>query len=105
MYPRRVGKWTTDDIAAVYNMAMVMDDKSISEFVETHQLLTNPIILNVRVIFFADVANISSYSRLVKLPLLVAQYMCDKNRYEPAGPQKFMAHFIKSRLDILRSDD
>ena len=45
------GRWQTDDIAAAYNLAMVWDDKTISELVYTHQSSINPSIAIVRLTF------------------------------------------------------
>ena len=82
---------------------MVLDDQTVSELVDTHQLCINPSLLIVRMSYLNEVARIPHIFRNVKLCLIVAQYLCERRRYTPAGPLKFIASFIHNKIvDSLR---
>ena len=88
------GRWKDDDIAAAYNLAMVLDDKTISELVDAHQLYINPTLVIIRMSFLNAVAQLDPYFRKVKLCIIIAQYLCEKKGYEKHG-KMLVASLIK----------
>ena len=94
------GRWAVDDIAAAYNLAMVLDDKTLSVLVDTHQLYINPTMVIIRLSFVNAVAQINHLYRQVKLSLIVAQYLCDKKKYEKQG-KMFIASLIPDKAVLV----
>jgi len=64
---------------------LVLDDPSIQELVDAHQLYINPSLVIIRISYMNTVARIDPAFRILKLCLLLAQYLCDKRKYEKQG--------------------
>ena len=63
----------------------MLDDPTIQEIVDAHQLYINPSLIIIRISYLNTVARIDPAFRILKLCLILAQYLCDKKKYEKQG--------------------
>ena len=77
----------------------MLDDPTIQEIVDAHQLYINPSLIIIRISYLNTVARIDPAFRILKLCLILAQYLCDKKKYEKQGTV-FIASAIKDGVVV-----